>query len=354
MSTTGLSWQDDEVIVGVDTHQRTHHAVALDHTGGVIADQEFPASQAGDHALLAWAQVLGTIGAIGIESTGSYGAGLTRTALAGGHEVIEVNRPAKAVRARAGKSDPIDAESAARAVLAGTATARPKVSTGVVESIRTLKLTRDSAVKSRTAALLQLRDLVTTAPNEIRDILLPLTAAARVSKAAALRPDPARLEEPAHAVRHALRTLARRVQYLEDQIADTDSALSALVEQTVPTLVAARQIGTQTAAALLICAGQNLDRFASEASFAKLTGAAPLPASSGKTHRVRLNRGGDRQANKALHLVAVGRLRSDQRTREYAERRRAQGLSTPDILRCLKRALVRESFNALKTDLLQA
>lgn len=340
------------VVVGVDTHQRTHHAVVVRSDGLRLADREFPVSEDGYAGVLAWAGDYGPVRAFGVESTGSYGAGLTRHLLAAGVDVFEVNRPDRAVRARAGKSDPVDADAAARAVLTGRATARPKVTTGVIEAIRVLSASRGSAIKARTAAMLQLRDLITTAPTDLHDTLIELTPAARIRKAAALRPDPARLAEPGHAIRHALRGLARRIQDLTREITATDTALTDLVRRTVPTLLARPQIGTHTAAQLVITAGQNLHRFRSEASFAKLTGTAPLPASSGKTHRMRLNRGGDRQANRALHLIAIGRLKTHPATLAYAHRRTLDGLSRRDIIRCLKRAITREVYTALKTDLL--
>lgn len=339
------------VIVGVDTHQRTHHAVAIDRQGRMLGDREVPATEAGHADLVAWATGFG--GAVfGVESTGSYGAGLTRHLLLAEIEVVEVNRPDAVTRARDGKSDLIDAEAAARAVLSGRATARPKVTTGVVESIRVLKVTRDSAVKNRTAAVSQLRDLTTTAPASIHDELIGMTTKQRVARAAGFRPDSTRMSEPGQAVRLALRTLARRIQELDQEITDTDKILTVLVADTVPSLVAMPQIATQTAAQLLITAGQNLTRFRSEAAFAKLAGVAPLPASSGKTRRMRLNRGGDRQANKALYMIAVGRLKSHPPTLEYARRREAEGLTRRDIIRCLKRYIARETYTALRHDLL--
>lgn len=354
MTTSSDMTQTATVVVGVDTHQQTHHAAVVDGNGGVLADRAFPASESGYRALVDWADTFGPVREYGIESTGSYGAGLVRHVLTVGGSVIEVNRPNVAERARAGKSDALDAIAAARAVVAGTAAGRPKISTGIVESIRVLKATRDAAVKARTAALGQLRDLITTAPAMLRESLLPLTAKARVVKAAALRPDSSRLTDPVHATRFALRTIAQRIQHLDDEINRADKQLDVLVRDTVPTLVAAPQIGTQTAAQLLVTAGQNIDRFRSEAAFAKLTGTAPLPASSGKTTRMRLNRGGDRQANKALHMIAVGRLKSHPETIAYTARRTTEGLDKLDIIRCLKRAIARETYRALKTDLLRA
>lgn len=339
------------IVVGVDTHQRTHHAVILDQTGGRVADREFPANTVGYQGLLDWAAGHGLIDRFGIESTGSYGAGLTRQLLAAGIEVVEVNRPDKTVRSRDGKSDPIDAEAAARAVLAGRATARPKVTTGVIESIRMLLVTHRSAVKARTTALLQIRDIITTAPAALHDTMMALTADQRVRKAAGLRPDMTCLHDPEQAAKLALRTLARRVQDLTAEINAAEKALNGIVKDTVPTLVSKWRIGTLIAAQLAVTAGENMHRMSSEASFAKLTGTAPIPASSGKTRRMRLSRGGDRQANRALHLAVIGRLKDHPETKAYQARRLTEGLSPKDIIRCLKRALAREAFHALKTDL---
>jgi transposase len=344
------------VVAGVDTHQRTHHAAVLDETGRRLADREFPATVAGYQTLVDWVAEHGLsreTGEIGVESTGSYGAGLTRHLLVAGIEVVEVTRPEKTTRARQGKSDPIDAESAARQVLAGTATGRPKLSTGIVEAIRNLKIPRDGAVRDRTRAFNQLRDLVTTAPTPIHDELIVLTGRARVARAASYRSAPTRLAEPAQAAKRALRRLARRIQTLDTEIAEADAELDELTAHAVPTLRALPQVGTQTAAQLAITAGQNTDRLRSEASFAKLTGVAPLPASSGKrNHRHRLNRGGDRQANNALHMIVIGRLKNHHHTRTYRQRRQQEGLGKLDIIRCLKRHLIRQVYRALRDDLM--
>lgn len=351
MSMTQLQTQP-VIVVGVDTHQRTHHAAVLDMAGVVIADREFPATDAGHQAMLDWANDHGLIDRFGVESTGSYGAGLTRLLLVAGVDVVEVNRPDKTVRSRDGKSDPIDAEAAARAVLSGRATAHPKVTTGVIESMRILLVARNSAMKARTAAISQLRDIVTTAPAEIHDTLIVLTGKTRIARAAALRPDMTRLSDPTQTTKLALRNLARRIQTLTQEADDAEKILAGFVAETVPTLLQRPQIGTLTAAQLAVTAGQNLDRFRNEAAFAKLTGTAPLPASSGKSRRMRLNRGGDRQANHALYMIAIGRLINDPETRAYAARRETKDFSRRDVIRCLKRAIARETYNALKQDLL--
>ena len=341
------------LVVGVDTHQLVHVAAVIDARFQRLGHREFPATAAGHSDLLAWASGHGRIAAFGVESTGSYGAGLTRHLLTqAAAEVFEVNRPEKATRAKQGKSDPIDAYSAAEQVLTGRATGRPKVKTGVVEAIRTIKIPRDAAVKNRTAAYSQLRDLITAAPSWLHDDLIGLTGKQRVARVLAMRPDPARITDPDHAVRHALRALARRIVFLDAEIAEADKHLTTLVRQACPTLLAMRQVGVQTAARLAITAGENIERMRSEASFAKLVGVAPLPASSGKTTRHRLNRGGERQANSALYMIVVGRMKDHEETQAYVERRRTEGLSTPEIIRCLKRHLARSIYNALRTDLM--
>lgn len=346
------------VVGGVDTHQRTHHAALVDEQLRPVADQEFPADLAGYRDLLDWMASFGLLGRVGVESTGSYGAGLTRYLQAAGIEVLEVQRPDKNTRHQQGKSDAIDAYSAARQAAAGTGAGGrplgvPKDRTGVVESIRTLKVARDGAVKARTAAYGQLRDLVTTAPAQIHDELIGLTGRQRVAKALRYRPDPARLADPTQAAKKSLRNLARRISELDTEINEADHDLTPLVRQTAPTLLAMRQVGIQTAAQILITAGQNPDRMRSEASFAKLVGVAPLPASSGKSGtRHRLNRGGDRQANSALHLVIIGRLKNHPETQTYMTRRLAQGMTTAATIRCLKRHLARSIYRALRADLL--
>lgn len=339
------------LIAGVDTHQRTHHVALIDTTGHQVTDAEFPATQAGYTDLVAWTRSHGRVEVFGVESTGSYGAGLATHLITVDLRVIEVNRPDKSTRAMQGKSDPIDAYSAARQVLAGRATGWAKVKTGVVEAMRVIKIARDSAVKDRARAVCQLRDIITTAPVSIREDLLVLTTIKRVNKALGYRPDTARASDPSQAAKLALRALARRINALEEEIIEADKILSALVAEHLPRLVALRQVGPQIAAQLAITAGQNIERMRSEATFAKLTGVAPVPASSGKTRRMRLNRGGDRQANSALHILVVGRMRNHPPTMAYVVRREAEGLSKKDIIRCLKRYVARETYHALKTDL---
>jgi transposase len=334
------------VTVGVDTHVDQHVGAALDHIGRLLGTRAVPSTAAGHAALLAWARGLGTVERVGIEGTSSYGAGLSRWLRARGVAVVEVERPKRPKRRGRGKSDPVDAEAAARAVLAGTATARPKAGTGPVESIRALQTARRSALKARTQAANQLRALVVTAPDDLRAGLRRFGVARLVATAAAFRPGAP--TTPTAATKLALRSIAVRHRQLTAEIEALDAHLGHLVAEAAPELVALKGVGTDTAATLLVTAGDNPDRLRSEPAFAHLCGVAPIPASSGKTVRHRLNRGGDRQANRALHLLAVRRLRWDPATVAYAARRTAEGLSTPEILRCLKRYIAREVFAVLR------
>jgi transposase len=341
------------LIVGVDSHKEIHQAAVLDENGVLLGNERFAASTAGYRELEAWLATLGEIDRVGMECTGSYAAGLTRFFRERDVEVLEVNSTHRAVRARRGKDDPIDAEMAARKVLSGEARALAKDTTGAIESIRLLKVARDSAIKSRLVALLQIRDVLVTAPAELREHIDDAGGTRhRVNRAASLRPDVANLDSPLQAAKFALRDLARRVKLFDDEIKEIDVCLAPLVARCAPTLLECRGVGTQHAAQLLITAGQNFGRLTGEAAFARLCGTAPIPVSSGKTNRQRLHRGGDRRANMTLHLIVVARLRLDPQTKAYRERRRAEGLSTRDIIRCLKRYVAREAFNALKQDLL--
>lgn len=339
------------VIGGVDAHKDTHHAVVLDDRGVRLSDQAFPATTAGYRCLLEWMRDLGDLHRVGIESTGSYAAGLTRFLQESGVEVIEVNQPHPHTRARKGKDDAIDAEAAARKALSGEASGTPKTTTGVIESVRLLRVARESAMHARTVALLQLQDVLVTAPAPLREQITATSGRGMATQCAKLRPDVSRLTEPTQAAKMTLRTLARRVDELESEITGIDAHLGAMVRAAAPRLTSRVGIGTVHASQLLVTAGQNIDRVTSEAAFARLCGVAPIPVSSGKTQRMRLHRGGDRQANRALHLIAVCRLRHDQRTRNYATRRLAEGLSKRDVLRCLKRFIAREVFNDLRHDL---
>ena len=336
-----------QVIIGVDTHQEEHVAVAIDRQGVRLGERRAPANTPGYWELERWSRDKGEINAFGIEGTGSYGAGVSRFLTAKGHTVIEVNRPDRSTRYRKGKSDPTDAEMAARAVLAGVADATLKSGDGEVEMIRMLKSAKDSAVKARTQAVNQMKALVVTAPSKLRETLDGLSVATLSTRCARFRPG--RPEDPTAAAKYALRSLACRYRHLSREIHNLEGELSRLTRAASPALVGVFGIGPDTAATLLVAAGSNPERLHSEAVFASLCGVNPLPASSGKTNRHRLNRGGDRQANAALYRIVVVRLRYDCRTREYMRRRTGEGMSKTEVIRCLKRYVAREVFAVLRT-----
>ena len=340
------------VIGGIDAHADTHHAAALDERGRLLGIRSFPASGVGYRQLLGWLCSFGEIDRIGVESTGSYAAALTRHLVAEDVRVLEVNRPHQHTRRRRGKTDAIDAEMAARHALSGTSTVTPKTTTGIVEAIRQLRVARDSAVKSRSMAMLQLGDLILTAPSELRERLSTFkTLKARAALCRRLRPDNTHLNAPVEAAKLALRSLARRIALLDAEIADLDAQLTPLVAIASPRTTALLGISTGHAAQLLITAGQNIDRLRGEGAFAALCGASPIPVASGKHGRHRLNPGGDRQANRALHMIAICRLRYCPKTRAYAQRRTTEGKTKKEIIRCIKRYIVREVYTTLRDDL---
>ena len=334
-----------QVVIGVDTHQDQHVAVAIDQQGVRLAERYAPAATGGYRDLEQWSQKLGEVLAFGVEGTGSYCAGLARFLSSRGFTVVEVNRPDRSTRFRKGKSDPTNAEMAERAVLAGVANATPKSGEGETEMIRMLKSTKDSAVKARTQAISQMKALVVTAPAELRETLDGLTATALAARCKSFRTG--RLEDPTAAAKYALRSLACRYLQLDKEVHNLRAELERLTRTAAPALVNVFGVGPDTAAALLISTGSNTGRIHSEAAFASLCGVSPVPASSGKTNRHRLNRDGDRQANAALYRVVLVRLSHDLRTRQYMDRRTREGMSKTEVIRCLKRYVAREDFSAL-------
>jgi len=336
------------ITLGVDTHKDIHVGVALDGLGRFQGTLSVPANLAGYKKLVDWASEFGPLEHAGVEGTGSFGAGLARFLKAQGIKVFEVVRPRRRDQYRAGKSDPIDAEAAARAVLAGTATGEPKGADGKVEMIRTLRITRRSAVKARAGAVNQLKNLLVTAPEGLKSELHGLSTAKLVAKASRFRPgsSPSDVES---STKFALRSVARRYQRLSKEISELDEQLDRLVCEVAPELVAVEGVGTDTAASLLIAAGDNPERLKDEAAFAHLCGSAPIPASSGKTVRHRLNRHGNRDANRALYVIAVCRMSRDERTQAYVAKRTAEGKSKKEIIRCLKRYIAREIYRVLRS-----
>jgi transposase len=338
-----------EVTGGVDTHKDTHVAAAKDALGRVLGTQAFPATAAGFAALWAWLCGLGTVVAVGVEGTGSYGAGLARYLTAQGVPVVEVNRPNRQKRRQKGKSDPQDAINAAAAVQSGDATAIPKAGIGIVAAIQAIRTVRAGAVKSRTIALNQLDSLIVTAPAALRETFTGLTRSALLARCAALPTGPD-LADPTHASQTALRRLAQRIQQLTEEIGHADTDLRALTSHAAPRTLARFGVGVESAAQLLATAGDNPDRMTSEAAFAHLCGVAPIEASSGRSTKHRLNRAGDRHANAALYRITIVRLRHCPRTQANVQKRTTEGLSKRDIIRCLKRYIAREIYQALRAD----
>jgi transposase len=339
------------VVLGVDTHLDVHVTVALDELGRHLDEISIPASTRGYDTLVEWGEKFGPIICAGVEGTSSYGAGLARHLSRVGIKVMEVERPKRHQGSsrrpgRNGKSDRLDAEAAARAVLAGEVAGEPKSGDGRVEMIRALRTARRSAVKARSQATNQLKSLLVTAPDELRDRLRRLSTKELVTAAIRFRPG-ALPETPEEATKFALRSVARRYRSLSEEITELDIQLKRLVAEVAPDLPTLLGVGTDHSATLLVVAGDNAERLGSEASFANLCGVAPIEASSGKVVRHRLNRGGNRDANRALHLICVVRMKYDQRTKHYVARRTAEGKSKREIIRCLKRYVAREIYRVL-------
>ncbi len=336
----------EQVTLGVDTHAELHVAAALDERGRLLGTCAIPTTATGFAELVRWTSQYGELARVGMAGTGSYGAGLARWLRARNVDVVEVDRPDRRTRRRRGKSDGVDAEAAARAVLAGTATAQPKAGNGAMEMVRTLRVARQSAIKARTQAANELHALIVTAPDAMRADLRRLTIPPLVATAAAFRRS-AELTTPTAATKLTLKSIATRYQHLAAEIDALDKHLDELVAPAAPALVAIKGVCTDIAATLLTVAGDNPERLASEGAFAHLVGVAPIEASSGKIIRYRLDRGGDRQGNRALYLLAVGCMGWDPATKAYVARRTAEGRTKPEIIRCLKRYIARELYPVL-------
>jgi transposase len=345
---SALTSPQGTVIVGVDTHKSVHVAVAIDLLGTRLASCRASADHSGYAELVTWARTLATIGAFGIEGTGSYGVGLARFVRRQAIRVVEVSHCDRRKRRNNGKSDTLDAETAARSVLAGVATAVPKTADGSAEMVRQIKVARDTAVKARSAAIITLKTLIVNAPSDLRESLEPLTDRKLIDRCARLLPGV--IADTVASTKHALRALAARWLTLSTEIAAHDEVLDAITQTAAPTLRQAFGIGPDSAAEMMIVAGDNPTRIRSEAAFAKLCGAWPIPASSGVTNRHRLFRGGHRQANAALYRIVTVRMRWHQPTIDYVTRRTAEGLSKKDIIRCLKRFVAREIYRLLLDD----
>ena len=344
---TTMTFPDRFVTGGVDTHRDFHVAAALDHLGGVLGTAQFPTTMRGYRSLLSWLAGFGTVEAVGVEGTGSYGAALARRLAESDVRVIEVGRPNRQVRRRHGKTDVVDAIAAARAVQSGDATATPKSHDGPVEALRALKMVQRSARKARTQALNQLHALVLTAPEELRGKLRGRKNRDLITACAAFRIRSGD-DSVSSILRLSMRELAQRILILEEQNRTVRDRMHRITTELAPELVAKTGVGPDTATTLLITAGDNPGRLGHEKSFAALVGASPIPVNSGQIQgRARLNRGGDRDANSALWRIAIVRLATDQDTRDYVTKRQAEGKTKSEAIRCLKRYIAREVFNAL-------
>ena len=345
---TSMTQPAGGVTGGVDTHGLTHHAAVIDALGRHLGDREFPATTGGYRDLVAWIGSHGPLTAVGVEGTGAHGAELARVLTAAGVTVVDVDRPDRKMRRAQGKSDPIDAYAAAHAVASGRATGTPKSRTGTVEATRVLRVTRRGAVKSRTQTMNQIRGVLVSAPAEPRERFTGPDRADLVRALARLRPR----GRPVHTTG---RDQGRPAPDgppppgTGTEIGELDAQIEPLVRAAAPQLLEIFGVGPETAGQLLATAGDNPERMRSEAAFAHLCGADPNPASSGRTHRHRLNRGGDRAANSALYTIVIVRMRHDQRTRTHVERRTRQGLSKKEIIRCPERFVAREIYRALTT-----
>lgn len=332
------------IIAGVDTHADTHYAAIVSSTGEHLGAAQFPATEAGYRALAGFITCYGPLKRVGVEGTNSFGAGLTRHLRSVGINVVEVIRPARQTRRMRGKSDEIDAYAAAQLALADNDTVTPKTNTGAVEALRVTSAARRSAVKAHAETMTQIKSLLVTAPEQLRSEYRDLSAKQLIARLASARVRSVD-DQVAACTRRTLKRLAVRYQQLNAEIRQHETALTQLVRQVNPALLQIKGVGTVTAARLLVTAGDNPTRIRSEGAFAMLCGVAPIPASSGKTDRYRINWGGNRAANCALHQIVIVRLGTDATTRAYAQRRTAEGKSKKDIIRCLKRAVAREMFH---------
>lgn len=331
---------------GFDTHADTNVGAVLDTiTSRPLARATFPTTAVGHQAALEWMREQGVLDSVGVESTGTYGAGLARHLAAAGIKVVEVNRPEKLARYLDGKDDFIDAEAAARAVLSGRASAIPKSGDGPVEAIRSLESAHESAAHDRVEAINQFKSMMFRAPNGFRDVFSTKTFHHQLNAAVRFRTSHDDLVE--QELRVALKLLAQRIRFLESQIADIEARLRPIIAEHFPAVLGLHGVGPHSAAQLLLTAGDNADRLHSDAAFAKLCGACPQPASTGKTVRFRLDRGGYRKANRALYRIVIVRMRHDEATRHYVARRIEEGKTKAEIIRCLKRFVAREVFAAI-------
>ncbi len=338
--------QEPRVVVGIDTHSDTHHVAVVTEYGKPLADQGFPTTAAGHREAFTFITGFGLVLQVGMEGTGTYGAALTKILQGKGMQVIEVNRPNRQQRRLKGKTDSLDAYRAAHSVIAGMSTAVPKAKDGPVECLRVLRASRGSAIKSRNATINQIKGLLVSAPEALRSKYQGLTTGTMIEIMVRSRPS-GHLADPSYVTARVLKALAVRYQHLSAEIEDVNAQLQDISESYAPMLQQLTGVGTDVASQLLVTFGDNQERVGNEAQFAALTGAAPVPASSGKTSRHRLSRGGDRQANCALHHIVLVRMNIHRKTKDYVTKRTEEGKSKREIIRCLKRYVAREVYRQI-------
>ncbi|MGW3949355.1 IS110 family transposase [Micrococcus luteus] len=325
-----------DIVIGVDTHADTHTAaIVTAATGAVLATVTVSTDAAGYGELVELVEVHPGLRAWAIEGTGGYGAGLARHLADLDELVVELDRPGRPARRAGAKSDPLDAARAAREALSRARLAQPKTGKDRA-ALQMLVAVRRSAVAAHTDAQHQLRALVITAPEHVRDRFRGQSTTEMVATATRLRPSSSAADVEVFTAMSMLKTLARRITALQTEAAAQQNAITEIVRSWRPDLLPLPGVGPLTAAAVLT-AWSHPGRCRDDGAFAMLAGTAPIPASSGKRVRYRLNRSGDRQLNRALHTIAVSRLRYDPDTRAYAQRRRAEGKTDPEIRRCIKR-----------------
>lgn len=325
-----------QVIIGVDTHKETH-AAAVDWQETLVGEGRFPTTRQGCRLLESWARPPDDVLRVGVECSGSYGSGLTRHLAKNGLAVLEATFPDKTMRRKRGKDDFIDAEMAAEAAFTGARTVTPKSRNGMVEALRMLQKTRSTAVAARRVALQTIMADMISAPEELRDQLHGMTRMRLIGHLVATRPDSTDFRTPLGTAKIALKCLAKRYVDLDDEVSELDDMIGAIPADAAPLLVRLKCVGAQSAAQLMVTVGDNPERPRSKASFAMLCGVAPIPISSGMTYRRRLNRGGDRQANSAIRIIAIGRLRTDERTKEHVAKKISERHTKMEAIRCLKR-----------------
>ncbi|HDJ1438105.1 TPA: IS110 family transposase [Serratia rubidaea] len=335
------------VVGGVDTHKDIHVAAVVDEHDRIMGSASFTTTRSGYQKMLEWMNSFGVVSRVGVECTGTYGADLVRYLQKMKIEVLEVTAPDKMERRKRGKSDTIDAESAAHAAFSLIRTVTPKTRNGMIESLRVLKTCRKSAITARKIALQMIQTNIVSAPDKLREQLRTMTRMRLIRTLATWKTDSRKYRNIEDAYLIALKSLAKRYLELHYEITDLNNIIISIVDEVAPELIKQRGIGYESATQFLITAGDNPIRLTSEAGFAALCGASPVPVSSGKTNRYRLNRGGDRAANSALHIVALTRLRTDERTREYVTKKITEGHTKLEAIRCIKRYISREVYKLI-------